>query len=186
MSIDFVENYDTLSDELIVESINKGNYELLGIIISRHLPKIVYYVNKYCSESEREDIAQEATYALYSALKSFDANKSSFSTFASLCIKRSVISHIKHSKKNIPNEILDSFDEIEIPDSNTPEKIFFDKENLNILKDNIKLDLSVFEYNVLQLFLEGNKYAEIADKLNISEKSVNNALLRIRRKLKDK
>ena len=77
-------------------------------------------------------------------------------------------------------------DEVEITDSNSPEKIFFDKESFKNLTDSIRLELSGLEYSVLQLFLEGNKYIGIAKRLSITEKSVNNALLRIRKKLKNK
>ena len=188
MSIDFVENYEKMSDEEIIAQINNGDFELLQIIISRYLPIIHYYVNLYCSDMEREDAVQEATYAVYSAVKNFDLEKSSFSTFASLCIKRSVLSTHKQStrRKIIPDELLSPIDEAEITDSNSPEKIFFEKESYKNLTNSIKLELSGLEYSVLQLFLEGNKYIDIAKRLSISEKSVNNALLRIRKKLKNK
>ena len=65
-------------------------------------------------------------------------------------------------------------------------KIFFDKEAYKALTHNIRLELSGLELAVLQLFLAGKKYIDIADELGISEKSVNNALMRIRKKLKDK
>ena len=188
MSIDFVENYENLTDEEIVSLINGGDFELLQVIIARYLPRIHYYVGSYCAENEREDAVQEATYALYSAVKNFDGKKASFSTFAALCIKRSVIASLKQSKrrKNIPDELLSPIDEVEITDSNSPEKIFFDKESFKNLTDSIRLELSGLEYSVLQLFLEGNKYIDIAKRLSITEKSVNNALLRIRKKLKNK
>ena len=188
MSIDFVENYENMSDEEIVALVNKGDFELLQIIISRYLPCIHRYASLYLSENEREDAVQEATYALYSAVKNFDSKKSSFSTFAVLCIKRSLASSLKQSKrrKNIPDELISSIDEIELTDSNSPEKIFFDRESYKTLTDSIKLELSGLEYSVLQLFLEGERYIDIAKKLSISEKSVNNALLRIRKKLKNK
>lgn len=188
MSIDFVENYENMSDEEIVALINGGEFELLQLVIARYLPRIHHYVGLYCAESEREDAVQEATYALYSAVKNFDGEKSSFSTFATLCIKRSVMASLKQSKrrKNIPDELLSPIDEVEITDSNSPEKIFFDKESYKTLTDSIRLELSGLEYSVLELFLEGDRYIDIAKKLSISEKSVNNALLRIRRKLKNK
>ena len=88
MSNTFVENYEILSDEEIVSLINGGSIELLQVIIDRYLPKILFFVKKNCSESEMEDAVQEATYALYSAVKNFDGKRSSFNTFALLCIKR--------------------------------------------------------------------------------------------------
>lgn len=188
MSIDFVENYENMSDEELVALINGGDFELLQVIIARYLPCIHHYAGLYCAENEREDAVQEATYALYSAVKNFDSEKSSFSAFAALCIKRSVIASLKQTKrrKNIPDELLSPIDEVEITDSNSPEKIFFDKVSFKNLTDSIRLELSGLEYSVLQLFLEGNKYIDIAKKLSITEKSVNNALLRIRKKLKNK
>ena len=188
MSIDFVENYENLTDEEIVGLIDGGDFELLQVIITRYLPLIHYYAGLYCAENERDDAVQEATYALYSAVKNFDGKKASFSTFAALCIKRSVIASLKQSKrrKNIPDELLSPIGDVEITDSNSPEKIFFDKVSFKNLTDSIRLELSGLEYSVLQLFLEGNKYIDIAKRLSITEKSVNNALLRIRKKLKNK
>ncbi|MBR7133435.1 MAG: sigma-70 family RNA polymerase sigma factor [Clostridia bacterium] len=188
MGIDFVENYENLSDNELVSLINQGNYELLQIIISRYYSTILYYVKKYCPENHREDAVQEAIFALYSAVKSFDSAKSSFSTFASLCIKRAVISVLKgqRCKRNIPDELLSPIDGLEIIDSNSPEKIFFDREDYKTLTDTIKLELSKLEYEVLQLYLSGANYSDIALRLSITEKAVDNSLTRIRRKLKGK
>lgn len=186
--INFVENYENLSDNELISAINSGKYELFKIIINRYYSVVLYYVNKYCSESFREDAAQEAVFALWSAVKSFDASRSSFNTFASLCIKRSVLTSFKANnlKRSIPAELLSSINELEIPDVNSPEKIIIDRENYKTLTDTIEVKLSSFEYDVLQLYLEGEKYQQIAERLNVSQKSVDNCLTRIRRKLKGK
>lgn len=186
MRINFVENYESLTDNEIISLINNGDYELLGVIIERYYPVILYYTRKYCPADYREDAVQEANLALYSAVKAFNSEKSAFSTFAALCIKRSVLNVLKgrQRKKNIPEELLSSIEELEIIDSNSPEKIFFEREDYKALTDNIKLELSRMEYKVLQLQLSGKSYSEISKVLNISEKSVDNALSRIRKKLK--
>lgn len=182
----FVENYENLSDDEIVASIKKGNYEMLQVIIDRYYPTISFYVKKYCPSDYIEDAFQEATLALYSAVKNYEPQKASFSTFATLCIKRSLIGVLKlrQRKKDIPEELLTSIEELDLVDSNSPEKIFFDREDYKNLTDTIKLELSSLEYDVLQLYLSGEKYSDIAVKLNISEKSVDNSLARIRKKLK--
>ncbi len=182
----FVEINENLSDNEIISRINDGEYELLHIIMKRYHKVILYYVNKYCPEAYREDAVQEASFALYSAVKYFDQNKSSFTSFATLCIKRSVITVLKNQQrqKNIPDELVSSIDELDIADCNSPEKIFFDREDLKALKDNIKLELSPLEFKVLQHYLSGESYRVISERLSIPEKSVNNALFRIRRKLK--
>lgn len=188
MGINFVENYKNCTDDEIIARIAEGDYELLAIIIERYYPVILYYTRKFCPADYSEDAVQEATLALYSAVKDYDPQKSSFNTFASLCIKRSLISVLKtrNRQKCIPDELLSSIDELQIVDSNTPEKIFFDREDYKTLTDSIKLELSALEYKVLQLYLSGDKYSDIAIKLNISEKAVDNSLWRIRKKLKGK
>ncbi len=188
MEITFVENYEKMSDNEIVQQIKDGNYELIKVIIERYYPTVLFNVKKYCPENLREDAVQEATLALYTAVKDFDAQKSSFSTFASLCISRSVLGVLKKSrrKKDIPDELVDSLDNLEIADNNTPEKIFFDKEDYKSLANTIKLELSALEYRVLQLFLSGISYSAIADTLGITEKAVDNSLARVRKKLKCK
>ncbi len=182
----FVEFNENLSDNEIIAKINSGEYELLHIIISRYNEVIHYYAQKYCPAPYREDAVQEASFALYSAVKNYDPEKSSFRTFASLCIKRSVLSVIKsrQRQKDIPDELLSSIDETDIADCNSPEKIFFEREDLKLLTDNIRLELSPLEFNVLQNFLATDSYRETAERMGITEKSVNNALSRIRKKLK--
>lgn len=186
MQENIVENYENLSDDAIVSLVNSGNYEPVGVIIKRYYPVILMYVHQICPPDFEEDAIQEATFTLYSAIKTYDSQKATFSTFAGVCIKRSVISFLKsqNRKKIIPSELLSSIDDIEIADSNSPEKIFFDRSDYKDLTDSIKLELSPLEYNVLQLYVSGYRYSVIADKLGITEKSVNNAMLRIRRKLK--
>jgi len=186
MRNNFVENYENMTDNEIVTQIKDGNYEFLQVIIERYYSLMLSCVRKYCPPAYSEDALQEATLALYSAVKDFDPSKSTFSTFAALCIKRSVISVLKsrQRKKNIPDELLSSIDDLEIVDSNSPEKIFFDREDYKNLTDTIRLELSALEYEVLELYLSGEKYCDIAKVLNISEKSVDNSLTRIRRKLK--
>ncbi len=186
MRINFVENYENLSDDEVIALYNQGNSDMLQVIIERYYPVIFHYIKKYCPEKCYEDAISSATLALYSALKDYDSSKSSFKTFASLCIKRGVLAVLKshNSKKNIPDELLSSIEDLDIIDSNSPEKIFFDREDYKSLTDTIKLELSALEYDVLQYYLSGEKYSAIAEKLNISEKSVENALVRIRKKLK--
>lgn len=180
-----VEINENLSDNEIIEQINKGNLELLQVIIDRYKKTINYYVGKYCPDIYREDAMQEAIFALYSAIQNFDSAKASFATFAALCIKRSMINLLKHQQtKNIPDELITPIEFAELTDLNSPEKIFFEKEDYKALANNIRLELSPLEYEVLQLYLSGYRYSVIAQRLGITQKSVNNCLCRIRKKLR--
>ena len=186
MSINFVENNNKLTDEEIITAINDGDYRLLSAIIDRYLPLIICLTKQYLPEIQAEDAVQEVTFAFYSAIKNYDSQKSSFSTFANTCIKRAVISQIRknNTKKMIPQELITSIEDVEITDSNSPESILIEKENYKALTETIKLELSDMEFNVLELFLEGKSYSDIAKSLSITEKAVDNALARIRKKLK--
>lgn len=186
MGINFVENSENLTDNEVILLINGGEYEKFQIIIDRYLPSIVKIAKLYCPENQVEDVVQEAILALYSAVKGYDSQKSSFATFANLCIKRSVISHLRknNSQKSIPQELLLSIEEVDLPALENPESILIEKEDYKALTDNIKLELSNMEYTVLQLFLEGKSYSQIAASMDITEKAVGNALSRIRKKIK--
>ncbi len=185
MGMNFVENNKKLSDNEIILLINSGEYEYLQIIIDRYLPLIVSMAKNYCPKGEVEDAVQEATFALYGAVKSYKPELSSFSAFASVCIKRSVIAHLRknNAQKVIPEELLSSIEDVEAFTIESPESIFIEKEDYKALQKNIKLELSKLEYSVLQSFLKGKSYAEIGKELGVSEKSVGNALTRIRKKI---
>ena len=88
-----------------------------------------------------------------------------------------------NAQKAIPEELLIPIDEAEVLYAQSPESILIEKEDLKNLKENIKLELSNMEYAVLQLFLEGKSYSEISKQMQITEKSVDNALARIRKKI---
>ena len=186
MGTNFVENDKKLTDNEVILLISHGEYEKFQIIVDRYLPTAVKTAKQYCPENQVEDVVQEAILALYSAVKNFDPQKSSFPTFASLCIKRSVIAHLRksNSKKAIPQELLLSIEYVDLPYSDNPESIFIEKEDYKTLTDNIRLELSNMEYKVLQLFLEGKTYSQIAKDLDTTEKAVGNALSRIRKKIK--
>ena len=184
---DNVVEYDqNVSDELVIKHINNGEYQLLPLIIERYMPTIIYNVRTYISSPNIDDAVQEATIALYNAIKTYDPEKSSFSTFASLCIKRAVIGFARKNgaQKNVPDDMLSSLEDAEISDETTPEAIIIAKEDYDNLTQNIKVELSSMEYEVLQLFLSGLSYADISASLKITEKAVDNALSRIRKKLK--
>lgn len=184
----FVENYENFSDEELAELIINGEYEPLQVIIKRYMPLINYYAAKFSSVGEKEDMVQNAVFALYSAIKSYDKGKSSFSPFAAMCIKRSFINDFKSfsRRKNIPSNLVTSINEVDVNDENDPEKIVIDNENLKNLEETIRFELSAFEYRVLNAFLQCRNYSAIADRLGVSVKSVDNALRRIRVKLSSK
>lgn len=187
MGISFVEESQKMSDNEIISEILKGRYEYLHVLIERYMPLIKKTAKSFEGYGAyNDDLIAEGVLAVFSAVKSFDESKASFFTFVSLCIKRSMLSEIKSatSPKKIPENMLMPIDDVRVEASETPEEAYINKENLNSLKTTIFAELSDLEYKVLSLFLDGNTYADISDKLGISLKSVDNSLNRIRNKLK--
>ena len=187
MSTSFPQGEKDINDNEIVSRINSGEYELFHILVYRYLP----YIKKTAfvlssKQSEVEDLVQEGNIALYSAVQAFASQKASFKTFATACIKNAMIDVLRRqtAKHNIPDALFSSFDEVEPQDNNTPEKIFFDNESYKLLTDSINIELSKLEHKVLSAYLSGMSYSDIAATLDISVKSVDNSLKRVREKLK--
>ena len=146
-----------------------------------------------------EDIVQEGMIGLYKAIKHFNNSKTaSFKTFASTCIKHQIQSAVRiaSSAKNqvlstavpivdkINNEEDDEKIEIIFPsDLPSPDDKLLEQERMQEIKDKIKKSLSTLELKVLSLYLKGYSYNEISSIGNISKKSIDNALSRIKNKL---
>ena len=110
-----------------------------------------------------------------------------FKTFAGLCVNRAMstaLSRATGNAKHIPEDLISPIDDVDLADTSDPETILIEKESFSDLEHSIKKDLSDFEYRVLGEFLSGKSYADIAASLGVSTKSIDNALRRIRAKIK--
>ncbi len=185
----FVE-FDDLSDEELVSRIQKGEGELFSVLARRHLPLIRYLATQFSAYNiETDDLIQEGTIALYRAVYDYREGETSFVSFAGLCIRRAFSDERKMlaRKRRIPPSQISSLDEqVGLSDVFDPEKILIQREDYETLAHSIRLELSEMEYKVLSEFLQGHSYADISERLSLSSKSVDNALRRIRTKLKDK
>ncbi|MCQ2478199.1 MAG: sigma-70 family RNA polymerase sigma factor [Clostridia bacterium] len=188
MGKSFVEVDDNLSDIEIVSHIKSGEYEYFKVLMNRYMPLVTAISKKFSVlDSDLDDLIQEGRLAVFSAVKSYDADKSSFKTFATLCITRAISDFVKSDniKRRVPKNMITDISQTELPTDESPEKILLDKESYTALTENIKSCLSNLEYCVLCSFILGKSYSQIASYLGISEKSVENALKRIRAKLID-
>lgn len=191
MGVSFVGNYGNLSNDELIAEINGSNPECLQILILRHMPLVHRLAARYARDAgELEDFEQDGLIALYAAVRAYRPGQASFSSFAALCIRRALIAERRAAgrRRRIPHELLSPLEEerIDLADRKDPETIFLEKESLRSLTDTIRLELSALEYRVLLAFLSGESYAAIARSLGISQKSVDNALRRIRGKLRKK
>ena len=199
--------YTNLTDEQILDLYRNGDDNALDFLLEKYKLLASKIARSYfLVGAQSEDILQEAMIGLYSACRTFDAKaQTSFKSFATLCINRAVQSAIKTAnrlKNKYLNEsyTLTSQGAVMLDDvvgenedvclyipSNTiqPEDALLANERKVELKNIIEENLSKKEKNVLALYLTGLSYAEIADRLGETTKSVDNAISRTKKKLFD-
>lgn len=147
--------------------------------------------------ADYEDIIQEGMIGLYKAIRDFDITKGVyFHVFAKTCINRQIITAVRTAarKKHAPLNESISFDnhfvEAELnfmpgnrAESNNPEKILLAKERQELIQEMIEKLLTQKEKQVLELYLKGSSYKEMAAKIGITEKGISSTIHRIKRKL---
>lgn len=158
-------------------------------LVEEYMGLVKYISSGYKTAGlDHDDFTQEGFIGLLDAIRGFDPERGvSFKTFASVCIRNRLNKQLaavqakKHSALNqsIP---LDEMSAAET--SGNPEMLLLQKEKQLEVNQQIKALLSSFEKETLLLYLEGYSYENISSKLGVTRKSVDNALVRIRKKLK--
>ena len=193
--------YQEMNDEQVVEMCHQGDSEAEEYLLNKYKNFVRAKARSYfLIGADHEDIVQEGMIGLYKAIRDFKPEKlSSFRAFAELCITRQIITAIKTAtrQKHIPlnsyvslnkplydeesdRTLLDVIMEGRISD---PEELIINRENLGNIHNKISEVLSGLEQEVLQAYLDGKSYQEIADALGRHVKSIDNALQRVKRKL---
>jgi len=193
-------DYNKMSDEDLIKVINSGDKLALDFLIAKYKELVNMKVSRYfIVGAEKEDIMQEGLIGLFKAIKSFNPDKqNSFKTFANMCVERQLITAIKSSnrQKHMPlnsylslnvaayeddeeSSILDVFDSHQIED---PLDTITKKEYYKTVETAIDKHLSSFEKQVLNRYMQGESYVQIAEKLDAPVKSIDNAIQRIRKK----
>ena len=190
-----------LTDEELVSLVHSGDTEALDFLITKFRTIVRMKARSYfLIGADREDIIQEGMIGLYKGIRDYRGDKlSSFRAFAELCIVRQIITAIKTAtrQKHIP---LNSYVSLDKPiydeesdrtlldvlaggNLEDPEELMINREEFSYMEDKMEEVLSTLEREVLSLYLEGETYQEISEKLNRHVKSIDNALQRVKRKL---
>lgn len=193
-------NYKDMSDEDLINVIKSGDKSALEFLINKYKELVNMKVSKFFMiGAEKEDIVQEGLIGLFKAVKSYNPEKqNSFKTFANMCIERQLITAIKSSnrQKHMPlnsylslnttayeededSSILEVFDAHQMED---PLDTITKKEYYQTVENAIDKSLSDFEKQVLNRYMQGESYIQIAEKLDTPVKSIDNAIQRIRKK----
>lgn len=194
--------YDRMTDEQLLCDYKNGNQEIMDYLMVKYKSMVRKKARAmYLLGGENEDLIQEGMIGLIKAVRDFDVTqKTSFSSFAELCVSRQMYSAIEASnrKKHLPlNSYVSLYedseevgegrsfpliDTIESSKENDPEVLYFGKEYTEAFAEQLKELLSPLENHVLYLHLMGTDYRTIAELLGKSPKSVDNALQRIKTK----
>lgn len=198
MTITKLENY---SDNELVVLAQQGNLDAEEILMRKYKDTVKIKANMYyMTGADEDDVVQEGMIGLMKAIRQYSSDRdASFGTFASICITRQIISAIrsaerdKHKALNASvslskpmereNETVTLADTLTSGYGQTPEEMLIFKDVLYYILHNGDNIFSDFEMHVLNEFIKGKNYDEIAEKLDKNVKSVDNAMQRTKKKI---
>lgn len=192
-----------VGDDALIERYRAGNQAALSELLRRYRGFARAKARSYfLVGGDREDVVQEGMIGLYKAIRDYSSQTgASFSSFAELCITRQVLTAIKTAtrQKHAPLNSYVSFDRpsdddpdhtlgesLVVEEGADPLEMLVESDELARLQDAFDEVLSSLEVDVLQLYVDGRSYQEIADLLGRRVKSIDNALQRIKRKLEER
>lgn len=180
--------YGNLTDEELMRRLEAGETEVTDYLLNKYKPLVKRQARTlYLIGGENDDLIQEGMIGLFKAIRGFrTSGESSFYTFAELCITRQMYTAVQASKrkKHAPlNGYISLDEEPQIYTEQNPEDLLIDQENLENRYDQIHRRLSDLEKLVLELYLEGKTYGQIASVIEKNEKAVDNTIQRVKKKL---
>lgn len=195
-----MEGYQKFSDEQLIGMLREGNDGIMDYILGKYKPLVLRKANAmYLIGGDTDDLIQEGMIGLFKAIRDYRAEReSSFFHFAELCITRQLYSAVEASnrKKHAPLNSYVSFysktdeegkslaETLSTDTMDNPEQLVIAHENLAQFWEEVKRHLSAMEQEVLDEYLAGHNYRQIAEKLGKSPKAIDNALSRIRAKIR--
>ena len=181
-----------LSDEEMALLAAAGDDDAMAQLISAVTPIAKAKASNFAkARISNEDLMQEGMLGFLDAVKKFDPSKGvPFRAFAETCINNRIISAVRmnFNSKNaaLSNAVSFESDTSDIASGGDPADIISDKFETEYLSELLSSGLSDFEKKVIDLRFRNKSYAQIAHELNCSEKSVDNALQRIKSKMRKK
>jgi len=195
-------DYSAYADEELILMLREGEVAITDFIMEKYKNLVRSKAKSmYILGADTEDLIQEGMIGLFKAVRDYDYGRdANFYTFAELCISRQIYTAIRASgrQKHAPlNGYISLYagtsaegenaSLLEVLASTTdvnPEDWIIDQENVKRVEQAIEDQLSPFEKEVLDLYLTGMSYTQIAKVLGKDEKSTDNALSRLKQKLK--
>lgn len=198
-----MQDFEQVTDEELIVRLRDGEEQITDYIMEKYKYLVRSKAGSmYILGADRDDLIQEGMIGLFKAIRDYDSGRdASFFTFAELCISRQMYSAVQAAgrMKHIPlnsyislygSSVENGEDErgnviANLADQGlNPEDAVIDKENVEQLEKCMEQELSSFEKQVLDLHITGMSYSQIAKVLGKDEKSTDNALQRVRTKIK--
>lgn len=195
-------NLKTLSDDELIALYRDGNKDVIDFLIDKYKELVrIKARSMFILGGDTEDLVQEGMIGLFKAIRDYDSSQGAkFRTFADICVSRQMFTAIEsaNSKKHSPlNAYVSIDDDAKAAEASAamgvllndiaysdPEDLLIDVENVRRLETRIYELLSPLERQVYELRLTGMGYVEIAGVLGKEDKSIDNALARIKSKVK--
>lgn len=196
-------DYEKITDEDLLKMLHNGEEAVVDFLMEKYKNLVKSKAKAmFILGADNDDLIQEGMIGLFKAIRDYSVDKdTSFKTFANLCISRQMYTAVDNSrrKKHSPlnsyislysssggdGEDYPFFENIVSLTERDPAELLIDKEQAESLMKSILEVLSPLEKQVLELTVTGMDYIEIAGVLNRNEKSVDNALQRIKGKIKN-
>ncbi|MDE5588439.1 MAG: RNA polymerase sporulation sigma factor SigH [Acetatifactor sp.] len=199
-------DYEQYTDDELIDRLRRGEESIMDYIFDKYKNLVRSKAKSmFILGADNEDLIQEGMIGLFKAVRDYDMGRdASFYTFAELCISRQMYTAVQASKrqKHLPLNTYVSLDsgktaadgdereEMKLKElladkaELSPEELFLDKERVAYLQKAIEEELSDFEHQVLDLYLTGMSYGQVAKVLGRDEKATDNALQRLKAKIR--
>ena len=195
-----MKQYDGIKDEELISRFKNGESEILDYLMEKYKNMVRKKARTmFLIGGENDDLIQEGMIGLFKAIRDYRSDReTSFFHFAELCINRQLYSAVEASnrKKHAPlNSYVSFYSEVseegqplaeylESERSDNPEQRMIDQENFELFLKKVRQSLSKMECEVLDDYLSGLNYQQIAEKMKKSPKAIDNALQRIKTKIR--
>lgn len=198
-----MQDFEQVTDEELIVRLRDGEEQITDYIMEKYKYLVRSKAGSmYILGADRDDLIQEGMIGLFKAIRDYDSGRdASFFTFAELCISRQMYSAVQAAgrMKHIPlNSYISLYGNGSEPGEEgtgavlgiladqglNPEDLVIDRENVELLEKRMEQELSSFEKQVLDLHITGMSYSQIAKVLGKDEKSTDNALQRVRGKIR--
>ncbi len=191
--------YSELTDDELIRRLRGGDAQVVDYLMEKYKYLVRRKANTlFLLGGDTDDLIQEGMIGLFKAIRDYREDIGNFYHFAELCVNRQIYTAIeaaarkKHGPLNSYVSLSDeereaegSFPETAAADGQNPEQILIDREGREDFLTRIRAHLSPMERTVLDYHLDGMNYRRIAEEMGKSEKSIDNALTRIRGKVQE-